>query len=255
MTITQKLEDVLVAVKTDIMRAGRMMSDPSALQMMQWKKTDDPVTNLDREVEELFRQTAERHAIGLIGEEFGRYMPSGAIQLIVDPLDGTKSFVTGEYNSAISVAVTVDGSLRAGYVYDFMRDVFYGGEDERRFLVVKGKEVQPRNSLLQKARVVANSSVIRKCAHMPMNGFHYVQQQGSIALSMAQVAFGTYDGFLIAHEGKGNVWDIAAGVYLLQCAGFAVTNLEGRPIDMYAKNSDICAMPPKLDFLREAIRT
>lgn len=61
-----------------------------------WKADESPVTVADREIESLLRQLIhERYPLhAIIGEEYGR-TPGGNYSWILDPIDGTKSFIMG----------------------------------------------------------------------------------------------------------------------------------------------------------------
>lgn len=62
-----------------------------------WKPDNTPVTIADRNAEERVREFLDREtpSFGFIGEEFGRTRPEAEYQWILDPIDGTKSFVRG----------------------------------------------------------------------------------------------------------------------------------------------------------------
>lgn len=62
-----------------------------------WKPDNTPVTIADRNAEELVKSflAKETPEFGFIGEEFGRTNPEAEYQWILDPIDGTKSFVRG----------------------------------------------------------------------------------------------------------------------------------------------------------------
>ena len=61
------------------------------------KRDDSPVTRADREAEQLIRDriAAEYPSHGILGEEYGHEAGDGAYTWIIDPIDGTKSFVAG----------------------------------------------------------------------------------------------------------------------------------------------------------------
>ena len=56
-----------------------------------------PVTLADREAEKAMREAIEAHypAHGIWGEEFGRVRPEADYVWVLDPIDGTKSFISG----------------------------------------------------------------------------------------------------------------------------------------------------------------
>jgi histidinol-phosphatase len=84
------------------------------------KKDLSPVTIADRGAEEMLRARIGRrfpdHAI--LGEEFGATgSPGASCRWILDPVDGTQSFVHGVPLFATLIGVEVDGVARAGVVY------------------------------------------------------------------------------------------------------------------------------------------
>jgi histidinol-phosphatase len=64
---------------------------------IEWKSDCSPVTVADREAEQLLRQTLQRAFPndGFLGEEFGDTPGTSGFRWIIDPIDGTRSFVRG----------------------------------------------------------------------------------------------------------------------------------------------------------------
>jgi len=64
---------------------------------VEWKADQTPVTIADRNAEESVRKFFQQETpdFGMIGEEFGVEKPEAPYQWILDPIDGTKSFVRG----------------------------------------------------------------------------------------------------------------------------------------------------------------
>ncbi|MCL2100957.1 MAG: hypothetical protein FWH22_04515 [Fibromonadales bacterium] len=62
---------------------------------VEWKADATPVTIADKKAEELVRNFAQKETpeFGFIGEEFGQENPSAEYQWVLDPIDGTKSFI------------------------------------------------------------------------------------------------------------------------------------------------------------------
>jgi histidinol-phosphatase len=86
----------------------------------EFKPDDTPVTAADREAEEFIRAEIERaypdHAI--VGEEFGENAGAGyPYRWIIDPIDGTKSFIQGVPLYAVLLGLEIDGKIRAGAAY------------------------------------------------------------------------------------------------------------------------------------------
>src|SRR5277367_4946393 len=98
---------------------------------VEWKKDQSPVTVADREAEQLLRTTL--HAAfptdGFLGEEFGDQPGTSGYRWIIDPIDGTRSFVRGipiwatlvglEYQDEVIAGVAAMPAL--GHVYRALR--------------------------------------------------------------------------------------------------------------------------------------
>ncbi|WP_417309402.1 histidinol-phosphatase [Devosia sp.] len=76
----------------------------------------DPVTDADREAEQAIRKLlAERFpAHAIIGEEFDDTAGEGTFAWIIDPIDGTRAFITGVPVWGTLIGLTVNGAAVAG---------------------------------------------------------------------------------------------------------------------------------------------
>ncbi|MGB7346383.1 MAG: histidinol-phosphatase [Pirellulaceae bacterium] len=83
------------------------------------KKDDSPVTIADRESEQLVRtMLAERFPHDTLqGEEFEEQVGSSSYRWIVDPIDGTKSFVCGVPLYSTLLALECDGNPLGGVIF------------------------------------------------------------------------------------------------------------------------------------------
>jgi myo-inositol-1(or 4)-monophosphatase len=86
--------------------------------------TFDPVTEADRAAETamraLIRRTFPEH--GIVGEEFGDERPDAAYVWVLDPIDGTKSFISGMPAWGTLIGLLKDGAP----VYGMMHQPFIG---------------------------------------------------------------------------------------------------------------------------------
>jgi myo-inositol-1(or 4)-monophosphatase len=86
----------------------------------EWKTDRSPVSIADRQSELLIRQRIESVYPGhdIIGEEFGEKSDSSAShRWIIDPIDGTKSFIRGVPLYAVLIGLEIDGKVEAGAAY------------------------------------------------------------------------------------------------------------------------------------------
>jgi histidinol-phosphatase len=86
---------------------------------VEWKADGTPVTRADREAEQAMRAVIERsfpdHAI--LGEEEGVTRPGATVRWIIDPLDGTRTFVRGVPLYGTLVGVEIDGEPVVGVIH------------------------------------------------------------------------------------------------------------------------------------------
>ena len=232
------LEQLLIDAS---LRAGKHLRDhafdPGTIK---WKGPDDPVTVRDVEAEGIIVDTfCEYLDLKIIGEESGKSKSCSGdsrYTAIIDPLDGTKSYLRRDFDSTVSVGLEEDGVLIGGVVYDFMRDIMYVGFRGETYLMNAGSK-HDFGSVIANSNlgILTNSDPKKvspenalKIEAMRVNPDFYISgRRGSIALGMAQTAFGIHDAMIHFKQGNGgNIWDVAAGAYLLQCEGF--TMLDGR---------------------------
>jgi histidinol-phosphatase len=85
----------------------------------EFKGDDTPVTIADRKAEELIRERIMEaypdHQI--VGEEYGESGKESAYRWIIDPIDGTKSFVHGVPLYAVLLALEIHGKVEVGCAY------------------------------------------------------------------------------------------------------------------------------------------
>ncbi|MDR0516173.1 MAG: hypothetical protein LBH25_03925 [Fibromonadaceae bacterium] len=85
---------------------------------VEWKPDSTPVTIADKKAEELVRSFAQKETpeFGFIGEEFGQEKPDAEYQWVLDPIDGTKSFIYGVPLFGSIVAILRKGVPIAGLI-------------------------------------------------------------------------------------------------------------------------------------------
>ena len=84
----------------------------------EFKADQSPVTIADREAERLMRELIEAHypSHSILGEEEGETRPGATYRWIIDPIDGTKTFVRGVPMYAVLVGLERDGEPVAGAI-------------------------------------------------------------------------------------------------------------------------------------------
>jgi myo-inositol-1(or 4)-monophosphatase len=167
---------------------------------------------------------------------------------IVDPIDGTTNFIHGLPHFALTAALEKKGEIIAGAVYDPIRDEMFWAEKGKgaylndRRLRVSGRRVF-KDSLvatcmhlgrINETESEEKSAFLEKSKQIEKNAAA-VRRMGAAALDLAYVAAGRYDGFW---QPSLEIWDMAAGILLIQEAGGYRCSLTGED-DMLEQKSII----------------
>lgn len=243
-------EELETILKSAILEAGHMIRENAMkINSFEWKKKDDPVTEIDRRAETMIRQHIEsKMNANFMGEEFGEVWNNALYTFLVDPIDGTKSFMSHEFNCSSSIGVEFEGKLIAGAVYDFMRDLLYIAVDDRAYMEQDGKKHPIQQAPKFDKIVVSITDAPTMVQHAfreqkredGEKRFRVISRSGSIALSLAQLSHRTVDAF-IQFKGTGghyHAWDVAGGAYIAQACGIQLQLMDGKPFnyreDMHA---------------------
>lgn len=231
-------------------RAGNIINRAS-LQLdsvsVTTKGPGDYVTDIDRFAEDAIIQILSEaypdHAF--VAEESGVTGESD-YRWIIDPLDGTKNFIHGFPNYAVSIALAVRGQIEQAVIYDPNRnELFTASRGGGAFLNDRRIRVSPCVSL-DTAIVCVTSGFGVKNPQSPFitdlitksNGF---RRLGSTVLELAYLASGRLDAFCGLRQ---NAWDTAAGSLLVLEAGGLIGDLQGE--QTWMRSGNVLAASPKI---------
>ena len=192
------------------------------------KDGGDPVTEADLALNEALHQILPQPGEGWLSEETADSEDrlSRERVWIVDPLDGTKEFVSGIPEWCVSIALAEGGRAVAGGIFIPARDLTIVGAVESG-VTVNGEPSRVREHTgLDGIEVLASRSEVKRgewerYAAAPFR----VQPMGSVAAKMGLVAAGLSDAtwtLVPKHE-----WDVAGGTALVRAAGGEVWRLDG----------------------------
>jgi myo-inositol-1(or 4)-monophosphatase len=195
------------------------------------KSPDNPVTDADYAADTLLHQrlTLRLPEAGWLSEE--TVDQPDRLQKekvwIVDPLDGTKEFIMGNPEFAVSVALVENGQPILGVIYNpASAELFYGVRGSGIFLNGSRVQVTKRNQL-EGAQVDASRSECKRGEFEPFEDMLQIRIMGGTAYKLARVAGGLCDASW--SRGPKNEWDICAGVLLITEAGGRCVDLNNAP--------------------------
>jgi myo-inositol-1(or 4)-monophosphatase len=170
---------------------------------------------------------------GFLGEESGRRGPPTGDCWIVDPLDGTLSFVHGMPTFSVCIALARDGRLESSVIlFPRLGELFVAERGRGAYLNGRRLHVSGTTRLRQAALALWHDASVwgdralrERLAALAL-GARVAWNHGA-GFSLAYVAAGRLDGYW---EQSAAPWDIAAGSLLVEEAGGRVTDDRGRPL-------------------------
>jgi len=224
-----------------VTRAGAMQMAGTNHLQIEKKGAIDLVTQIDREVEEMFRALIARRfpAHTVLAEEFVSAADrenEAEYCWVFDPVDGTTNYAHGLPIFCSACSLERNGEPIVAAIYDPSRRELFTAE---RGL---GAWLNGVPLHVSKAGTLIDSLLCTGFPYSVQNDSGYllglfgdfigraraVRRLGSAAIDLAYVAAGRFDGFW---EVKLNAWDISAGALIIDEAGGQVSTLDGRPFN------------------------
>lgn len=220
------------------------------------KDRQEVVTNVDTLADAAITRVLSRYYPNhsIISEESGTRTTASPYTWIVDPLDGTESYIRGQNFSGVTVALTSAGRTLVGVVYHPFNDELYSavvGEAT----TVNGHRMQVTDiGGLKQARLILDYSprdALRQ--HLQRleweRGFKQTFRiGGSVALNMCLIAKGAVEGYVYGRmRNRVKSWDIAAAALVVQGAGGRVLDRAGEPLNTHQPQGFLLCCNAALD--------
>ena len=200
------------------------------------KEDHSPVTAADTEAELLLRKCIadDFPEDAILGEEFDDVAGSTGYRWILDPIDGTKSFISGVPLYATLIGIEHNGNCQVGVIYIPALDELIFAEIGKGARYCRGEAnmTEPKVSsvatLADACFVTTQLSTYDKCNRRQV--FRDIEQQVSITRT-----WGDAYGYLLVATGRAevmidpifNVWDAAAILPVIQESGGIFTDWKG----------------------------
>lgn len=212
----------------------------------------DPVTIADRDAEAAMRDilAQERPDDAILGEEHGHKAGTSGLTWVLDPIDGTRGYISGTPTWGVLIAVSDDSGPLFGIIdQPYIAERFVGG-------LGQSKVIGPMGSAALKCRAARSLSQSTVMTTFPEVGtkdegraFHAVAAKANLTrygmdcYGYALLAAGQID--LVIEAGL-NPYDIQAPIAVIEAAGGIVTDWTGGPAHaggraIAAANSEIHA--------------
>jgi histidinol-phosphatase len=204
-----------------------------AVVAVEWKNDQSPVTVADRETEQELRSSLQRlfPRDGFLGEEYGVVPGTSGFRWVIDPIDGTRSFVRGIPVWATLVGLEYKGEQIAGVAsapaLGQTWHALRGGGAFRDARPIRVSEVSELSeSLLFYSSISWFVKANRQDAFLEL-----------VRRTQRQRGFGDFYGFVLVAQGSGEVmaehgvhiWDVVALKPIVEEAGGRFSDWDGTP--------------------------
>jgi histidinol-phosphatase len=206
------------------------------------KADKSPVTAADRAAEELLRKRIRVRfpEDGIIGEELGTHDGTSGYQWVLDPIDGTKSFIHGVPLYTTLVAVLKDDEPRLGVIHaPAAGETVYAVRGGGCWYIPDAK-VEARPARVSKTARLDESLLLTSEIegfkdHQPRDAFDvFVRLQRAVRVART---WGDGYGYLMVATGRAevmidpmmNLWDAAPMQTIIEEAGGHFSDWQGTP--------------------------
>lgn len=198
------------------------------------KADESPVTIADKKAEEVMREIImkEYPEHGILGEEFGKHNENAEYQWILDPIDGTKSFICGALSFGTLIALTKNGKPVLGVINHPILNEFLIGDNltaELNDRVVKIRECKN-----------IDEAVLLATDHYMMDKYQKYKNFDNLARKVKLYRnWGDCYGYYLLATGFADimmdpimsVWDSMALIPIIKGAGGVITDYQGYPAE------------------------
>jgi myo-inositol-1(or 4)-monophosphatase len=194
------------------------------------KKDESPVTIADKKAEEILRKliTKKFPDHGIIGEEFGNENPDAEFVWVLDPIDGTKSFISGALSFGTLIALLKNGKPFIGVINHPILNEFLVGDNNSAWL--NDNLVNVRNCIsIDEATLLATE-------HFKIGEYYNQTKFDKLAKQVKLYRnWGDCYGYYLVATGYADimidpvmsVWDSMAVIPIIKGAGGEITDYKG----------------------------
>ena len=195
------------------------------------KADNSSVTLADKQAEEdmrlLIMKNFPEH--GIIGEEFGTHQPQADYQWVLDPIDGTKSFIHGVPTFGTLVALLHQGQPILGAIHLPVQDELLLGDNENTTL--NGQPVRMRECAEISRATLLTTDHLSICRYQNGDKFNQLIQKVHLYRT-----WGDCYGYYLLASGRAdimidpimNIWDVMALIPVIRGAGGKISDYQGK---------------------------
>ena len=208
------------------------------------KEDSSPVTLADKNAEEAMRRAIveEYPEHGIIGEEFGSYKEDAEYKWVLDPIDGTKSFICGVLSFGTLIALLKNDEPILGVINQPILNEFLIGDNKTTFINNKPTSVRNCKDI--------SDAVLLTTDHINIEEYQNLEKFEKLIRKVKLYrGWGDCYGYYLLATGFADVmidpimsfWDTMALIPIIKGAGGIITDYKG---DDPVNGSSIIATSP-----------
>lgn len=208
------------------------------------KSDNSPVTIADKTAEEMMRELITKHYPdhGIIGEEFGTINKEAEYVWILDPIDGTKSFICGAYSFGTLIGLLKNGKPILGvFSHPILNDILIGDNSVT--------EINGIKTLVRKCDNLSKA-VLLTTDHLNIEKYQDIDKFNRLTSKVNLYRnWGDCYGYYLLATGYADImidpimspWDLLPLIPIIKGAGGIITDYQGN--DPIKGKSAIAASP------------
>lgn len=214
-----------------------------------YKEDNSPATLLEEKIEEQLSENLSKlpDNPNLIGEESGGEFKGEGLEVAIDPIDGTRAFLTGSNSYSTAISFFKDGLTFLSLVGNpSTGEIFYSatGKSSRIITLSFAREIDYAYPLPLKGhdqdKILLDVHPSRRASRLFQTFFDSWDQNkirmlrssgGSPSLALSEAAKGHYIYINLWANAPTSPFDLSAGAHILQSSGGFLLNREGKTID------------------------
>lgn len=251
LSVSNEMADAACAAILPFFRSNSLQAENKLLDGF------DPVTVADRAAEEAMRKVlkARRPQDAILGEEYGSQSGQSGLAWVLDPIDGTRGFISGTPTWGTLIALSDDQGPFFGVIdQPYIGERFVGGLGIASMSGPQGEGPLGTRKTTDLDEAIIFTTFPEVGSDAEREAFHRVASQtkltryGMDCYAYALLAAGQVD--LVIEAGL-QAYDIQAPIAVIEAAGGVVTNWQGDPAHgggtcLAAANPDIHAKALKV---------
>jgi len=193
----------------------------------------DPVTSADKAFEKFITKEIKKkfpyHQI--IGEEFGQIKSKSDFSWVIDPIDGTRSFVIGNPTWSNLISLNYKGNPVLGLAnFPILKKYYFNKSDKIAYVVENGKK--------KKLKVNGKATYSQVKLSAAFHGYLNLKQLKKIPKILKLMQFPCVDALSYSHLAEGKVdvviqcsnkiWDIHPLIPIIKAAGGIISNWKNK---------------------------